>query len=237
MHSLELTNLDKSWVYRPAMNAWSNDKQRFRPPDIRPIVPIESGRASLSEPLHWRSMRSIPRSHSASHTEVLAKWPPLRRQNFQMHLLGKILCILISMIFKFLLGRGWGEPNHVFHGALQWRHNEHDGVSIVYWSVWSGADQRKHQSPASLAFVRGIHRSPMDSPKKGQVTQKCFHLITSSCCARYRFSHSKFMMTSSNGNIFRVTGHLSVEFTGRRWILRTNASDAELWCFLWSASE
>ena len=52
MHSLELTNIDKSRVYRPAMNAWSNDKQRFRPPDIRPIVPIESGRASLSQPLH-----------------------------------------------------------------------------------------------------------------------------------------------------------------------------------------
>ena len=51
MHSLELTNIDKSRVYRPAMNAWSNDKQRFRPPDIRPIVPIESGRASLSQPL------------------------------------------------------------------------------------------------------------------------------------------------------------------------------------------
>ena len=54
MYSLELTDLDKSWVYRPAMNAWSNDKQRFRPPDIRPIVPIESGRASLSQTLHNR---------------------------------------------------------------------------------------------------------------------------------------------------------------------------------------
>ena len=45
------------------------------------------------------------------------------------------------------------------------------------------------------------------------------------------------MMTSSNGNIFRVTGHLCGEFTGPRWIPRTKASDAELWCFLWSASE
>ena len=45
------------------------------------------------------------------------------------------------------------------------------------------------------------------------------------------------MMTSSNGNIFRVTGHLSGEFTGYRWIPRTNASDAEFWCFLWSAHE
>ena len=46
-----------------------------------------------------------------------------------------------------------------------------------------------------------------------------------------------FMMTSSNGNIFRVTGLLCGEFTGPRWILRTKASDAELWCFLWSAPE
>ena len=43
------------------------------------------------------------------------------------------------------------------------------------------------------------------------------------------------MMTSSNGNIFCVTGPLCGEFTGPRWIPRTKASDAELWCFLWSA--
>ena len=38
----------------------------------------------------------------------------------------------------------------------------------------------------------------------------------------------KNMMTSSNGNIFRVTGHLCGGFTGPRWIPRTKASDAEL---------
>ena len=45
------------------------------------------------------------------------------------------------------------------------------------------------------------------------------------------------VMTSSNGNIFRVTGPLWVEFTGHGWIPLTKASDAELWCFLWSAPE
>ena len=40
------------------------------------------------------------------------------------------------------------------------------------------------------------------------------------------------MMTSSNENIFRVTGPLCGEFTGHRWIPSTKASDAELWCFL-----
>ena len=45
------------------------------------------------------------------------------------------------------------------------------------------------------------------------------------------------MMTSSNGNIFRVTGPLWGEFTGYWWIPLTKASDAELWCFLRSAPE
>ena len=39
------------------------------------------------------------------------------------------------------------------------------------------------------------------------------------------------------GNIFRVTGPLCGEFTGHRWVPRTQASDAELWCFLWFALE
>ena len=36
------------------------------------------------------------------------------------------------------------------------------------------------------------------------------------------------MMTSSNGNIFRITGHLCGVFTGPRWIPHTKASDAKL---------
>ena len=40
-----------------------------------------------------------------------------------------------------------------------------------------------------------------------------------------------YMMTSSNGNILRVTGPLCGEITGDRWIPLTKASDAELWCF------
>ena len=44
-------------------------------------------------------------------------------------------------------------------------------------------------------------------------------------------------MTSSNVNIFHVTGPLCGEFTGHRWIPLTKASDAQLWHFLWSAPE
>ena len=45
------------------------------------------------------------------------------------------------------------------------------------------------------------------------------------------------MMMSSNWNIFLATGPLCGEFIGHRWIPLRKASDAELWCFLWSAAE
>ena len=47
-------------------------------------------------------------------------------------------------------------------------------LAIVYSTVYSGADQRKHQSSASLALVRGIHRRPVNSPHKWPVTRKMF---------------------------------------------------------------
>ena len=45
-------------------------------------------------------------------------------------------------------------------------------LTIVYPIVYSGADQTKHQRSASLAFVRGIHQWPVNSPHKGLVTLK-----------------------------------------------------------------
>ena len=47
-------------------------------------------------------------------------------------------------------------------------------LTIVYSTVYSDADQRKHQSSASLNFVQGIHRGPVNSPHKWPVTRKMF---------------------------------------------------------------
>ena len=70
--------------------------------------------------------------------------------------------------------------------TVQWCHNERDSIimstiasqitslTIVYSVVYSGVDQRKHQISASLAFVRGIHRWPVNSPHKWPVTRKMF---------------------------------------------------------------
>ena len=59
-------------------------------------------------------------------------------------------------------------------------------LTIVYSVVYSGADQRKHQSTASLAFVWGIHRGPVNSPHKWPVTRKMFPfddvIMANICC-------------------------------------------------------
>ena len=70
----------------------------------------------------------------------------------------------------------------VYHGyrgkPLQWRHNGRDSVSNHQphdcFLNCLDADQRKHQSSASLAFVQGIHRGPVNSPHKWPVTRKMF---------------------------------------------------------------
>ena len=74
--------------------------------------------------------------------------------------------------------------------TLHWRHNDHDGVSNhqphgCLLNVYSDADQRKHQSSASLAFVWGIHRDRWIPRTKGQLRGKCFHLMTSSWSTQY----------------------------------------------------
>ena len=59
----------------------------------------------------------------------------------------------------------------VIMGAIA---SEITSLTIVYSTVYSDADQRKHQSSASLAFVWGIHRGPVNSPHKWPVTRKMF---------------------------------------------------------------
>ena len=61
--------------------------------------------------------------------------------------------------------------NDVIMGAI-W--SQITSLTIVFSTVYSDADQRKHQSSTSQAFVRGIHRGPVNSPHKLPVTRKMF---------------------------------------------------------------
>ena len=72
-------------------------------------------------------------------------------------------------------------PNHYNDIIMRVMASKITSLTIIYSNVYSGADKKKHQSSASLAFLWGIHRRPVNSPHKGPVTRgKCFHLMTSS---------------------------------------------------------
>ena len=63
--------------------------------------------------------------------------------------------------------------------SLQWRRNGHDGVSNhqphdCLLNRLFKRRSKKHQSSASLAFVRGIHRGPVNTPHKCPATRKVF---------------------------------------------------------------
>ena len=73
-------------------------------------------------------------------------------------------------------------------------------LAIVYLTVYSGADQRKHQSSASLAFVRGIHRWPVNSPHKWPVTRKMFLFDD----VIMRFDYSNLIGLCQTGKTFCV---------------------------------
>ena len=81
---------------------------------------------------------------------------------------------LFTMLVKISLKAcmtALGHYNGVMVGAIA---SQITSLTIVYSIVYSDADQRKHQSSTSLAFVRGIHRGPVNSPPKWPVTRKLF---------------------------------------------------------------
>ena len=80
-----------------------------------------------------------------------------------------VILIMINPIRVFLYY--WPHYSNDITGAMA---SQITSPTIVYATAYSGAGQRKHQSPASLAFVREIHRSPVDSPHKGPVTRQIF---------------------------------------------------------------
>ena len=81
--------------------------------------------------------------------------------------------IYMDLHYLLLVNPEW-TPYHYNDVVMSAMESQITSLTIVYSTVYSGADQRKHQSSASLAFVRGIHRWPVNSPHKGPVTRKMF---------------------------------------------------------------
>ena len=128
---------------------------------------------------------------------------------------------------KFVQIPQWTSP--ASHNAPLYNRNVH--ISVTKWYIVG-------YLPVALWVLWRDETIPLLSSPKVNCFQprKCFEHSFRIQCHQQLFVY-ELMMTSSNKNIFRVTGPLCGEFTGHRWIPHTKASDAELWCFLWSASE
>ena len=92
-------------------------------------------------------------------------------------------------------------------------------LKIVYSTVYSGADQRKHQSSESLAFVRGIHRWPVKSPHKGQWHGKCCHLVTSSWRTVYAQVRRRILISASETLVNKRRDPALPMLSKRKWDL------------------
>ena len=111
------------------------------------------------------------------------------------------------------------------------------GVSIVCSFVCLFAYQRKHQSPASLTFVREIHWSPVDSACTGPVTRKFFHLVTSSwiftaVLGPYQLSHRLYIVFTcvlASPRLFEALWYNSMydNYTSEHWM--NNIAKNSLW--------
>ena len=110
-------------------------------------------------------------------------------------LVRSIICALYShpvVQETVLVNSAWHCQVSAIQLSLEWRHisirdsqissdvrmgaiaSQITSLTIVYLTIYSDADQRKCQSSASLAFVWGIHRGPVNSPHKGPVTRNMF---------------------------------------------------------------
>ena len=95
----------------------------------------------------------------------------------------------------------WFNEKYTHQGAFSINHyndvimttmaSQFTSLTVVYSIAYQDADQRQHQSSASLVFVWGIHRWPVNSPHKGPVTRKMFPFDDVVMMAEQGFSHWK----------------------------------------------
>ena len=118
-------------------------------------------------------------NHSINHFwYTLVRCVEIRNQNP----LGILMPPLVSMVSLTVMPSiFYSREDHDGHRRMHYNDvimttiaSQITSLTIVYSTVYSGADQSKHQSSASLAFVWGIHRGPVNSPHKGPVTRKMF---------------------------------------------------------------
>ena len=143
------------------------------------------------------------------HSQVLLVIFPLYIFILKLLLLQKVLCttifnrqsldsfslqvniLLVNVVIRHFIAQ------HCDDVIMTTMASQITSLTIVYSIVYSGVNQRKHQSSASLAFVWGLHRDRWIPRTKDQLRGKCFHLMTSSwLCSRIIVVFGKLLLTT-----------------------------------------
>ena len=117
---------------------------------------------------HYSFMPNFNWIYSSTATEVEAPGGTSWCKGLTANYMFTSTCCMLKCFEEALISCHY---NDVIMGTMV---SQITGVSIVCSVVCSGSDQRKHQSSASMAFVRGFHRGPVDPSHKGSVTLKMF---------------------------------------------------------------
>ena len=119
------------------------------------------------------------------------------------HQLNNLFCVFTNTLFicNALKPRHSIVSFNLRHYDLAYHHYNDDimsamasqitSITIVYSTVYSGADQRKHRGSASLAFEWRIHRWPVNSPHKWPVTRKMFPFDDVIILKSYKLGHTQ----------------------------------------------
>ena len=121
------------------------------------------------------------------------------------------------MICYEMVGRGWHEERLIFWTSLKINLTPNYSLWLIYVFydsvLWMKPLHVSLRIWSSLQFKNGHPQMMFSATAVSQHSTVFFNVLS---------SREKIMMTSSKGNIFRVTGHLCGEFTGPRWIPPTN---------------
>ena len=171
---INVCNVGNEWLKRYSLNICFNSRV---------------GRKELLDMNIWRMTKILlsdnaAPSHHLNHNIVVVYWPPGSKEyNYFIQYTvtwhdnhcrknGNKTC-RIEHVDRIIFGHSLTVTHYsdVIMGATA---SQITSLTMVYSTFYSGADLRKHQSSAPLAFARGIHRRPVNSPHKWPVTQKMF---------------------------------------------------------------
>ena len=118
---------------------------------------------SLTSVIRTKASTSLTGPVETNFSEISSKMRQFPLKKWVGNVIGKVAAILLGSHSMHYSG--------VIMGAMA---SQITSLAIVYSTVYLGAEQRKHQSSASLAFVRGFYRRLANSPDKWPVTRKKF---------------------------------------------------------------